>query len=51
MKRSADRLEVLIGRMEKTMGRECDCSLAELRRENAKLAAENVELRKRVESV
>ena len=34
---AADRFEVLIGRMEATARRECDCSLAGLRRENERL--------------
>ena len=34
---SADRLEALIVRMEATARRECDCNLAQLRRENERL--------------
>ena len=34
---AADRFEALIGRMEATARRECDCSLAGLRRENERL--------------
>ena len=34
---AAERFEALIGRMEATARRECDCSLAGLRRENERL--------------
>lgn len=34
---AAERFELLIARMEATARRECDCSLAELRRENDRL--------------